>query len=394
MNHASKEEYLELIQPRYLRAKKAIKQKILDEFCEVCGYHRKYAIALLKKAVRVRKKAKQQPGRKSRYRDEVFLKALQRIWYQVDLVCSPRLKAAIPLWLPFYSQRFKPLSEEIKQKLLSISQASIDRVLKPLRDSVELKKRSRTKPGTLLRSQIPFKKDVEWNFDLPGFVESDTVAHCGGSMAGDYAWSLTLTDIKTTWTENRAVWNKGAAATLEQIKDIEKSLPFALLGFNSDNGSEFLNHHLARYLQQEKIPGFIFSRSRPNKKNDNAHVEQKNWTHVRHLFAYYRLDRFGVVDLMNDLYKNEWRLYQNFFMPAMKLTEKQRIGSRYHKKYDVPKTPYQRVLEEPSIAQCEKDKLTTLYKTLNPFALKQAIQLKLKRILHFVRYGAPKKCVY
>lgn len=273
MDHKAKEAYRQLIQPRYQRANKSVKKRILDEFCAVCGYHRKYAIALLKQPVRIKKKALQKRGPKPCYHDETFIKALQRIWYGVDLICAKRLKVAIPLWLPHYCQHYELLSEELHNKLLTISPASIDRVLKPIRDKIEIKKRCRTRPGTLLKHQIPFKKEVLWDPETPGFVESDTVAHCGGNVSGNYAWSLTLTDIKTTWTENRAVWNKGAAAVLGQIKNIEEYLPFPLLGFNSDSGGEFINNHLIRYLKQEKLPGLVFSRSRPNKKNDNAHVE-------------------------------------------------------------------------------------------------------------------------
>jgi hypothetical protein len=381
MDHTAKEAYRRLIQPRYKRANKLIKKRILDEFCAVCDYHRKYAIALLKQPVRIKKNAPQKPGPKPRYHDELFIKALQRIWYGVDLICSKRLKVAIPLWMPYYSKHYEVLSQEIQKKLLTISSASIDRVLKPLRIRLEIKNRSGTRPGTLLKNQIPFKKEVSWNPDTPGFVEADTVAHCGGNLSGEHAWSLTLTDIKTAWTENRAIWNKDSAAVLEQIKDIEKYLPFPLLGFNSDSGSEFINYHVIRYLKQEKIPALIFSRSRPNKKNDNAHVEQKNWTHVRHLFGYKRLGTYSVVKMMNDLYCNEWRLYQNFFMPAMKLIEKTRLGSRYRKKYDSPQTPYQRVLDEPTILIKQKEKLTTIYKTLDPFMLKKYIHTKLKHIL-------------
>jgi hypothetical protein len=385
MDYKAKEAYRCLIQPRYQRAKKLIKTRILDEFCAVCGYHRKYAITLLQQPVRIKKKELQKPGPKPRYHDEAFVKALQRIWYGVDLICATRLKVAIPLWLPYYSQHYETLSEEIYSKLLTISSASIDRVLKPIRDRLEIKKRSQTRPGTLLKHQIPFKKEVPWSPDTPGFVEADTVSHCGGSASGDYAWSLTLTDIKTAWTENRAVWNKGSAAVLEQIKDIEKYLPFPLLGFNSDSGSEFINHHVIRYLKHEKIPDLIFSRSRPNKKNDNAHVEQKNWTHVRHLFGYRRLGKYNVVEMMNDLYSNEWRLYQNFFMPAMKLIEKTRIGSRYCKKYDSPQTPYQRVLDEPTISHRQKEKLSNARQLLDPFLLKKNIQIKLKRIIQYAK---------
>lgn len=385
MDYKTKEAYRRLIQPRYQRATKIIKKRILDEFCTVCGYHRKYAISLLKQPVRVKKAVPQKRGPKPKYSDETFIKALQRIWYGVDLICAKRLKVVIPLWLPYYDLHYESLSEDLKNKLLTISPASIDRVLKPVRDKLEIKQRCQTRPGTLLKHQIPYKKEVIWNPKIPGFVEADTVAHCGGNASGNYAWSLTVTDIKTTWTENRAVWNKGAIAVLEQIKNIEEYLPFPLLGFNSDSGSEFLNNHLIRYFKQEKSPDLIFSRSRPNKKNDNAHVEQKNWTHVRHLFGNRRLGKFGVDKLMNDLYQNEWRLYQNFFMPTMKLIEKTRVGSRYYKKYDNPKTPYQRVIDETSIIPQIKEKLSFIYKSLDPFLLKKNIQNKLKRIFHYAK---------
>jgi hypothetical protein len=197
----SKEAYRCLIQPRYQRASKLVKKRILDEFCSVCGYHRKYAISVLKQPIRIKKIAPHKRGPKPKYSNGAFIKALQRIWYGVDLICSKRLKAAIPLWLPYYEQHYEPLSEELKNKLLTISPASIDRALKTVRDTLEIKQRCQTRPGTLLKHQIPFKKEVLWNPKIPGFVEADTVAHCGGYASGNYAWSLTVTDIKTTWSE-------------------------------------------------------------------------------------------------------------------------------------------------------------------------------------------------
>jgi hypothetical protein len=217
-------------------------------------------------------------------------------------------------------------------------------------------------------------------------VEADTVAHCGGSLKGDFAWSLTVTNIKTTWTEIRAIWNKGASEVVKQIQNIEKYLPFPLLGFNSDSGGEFLNHHLVRYFSTPRNNYYVkFSRSRPYKKNDNAHVEQKNWTHVRHLFGYSRFGKPTVVKLMNDLYCNEWRLFQNFFMPSLKLIEKTRIGARYYRKYDTPKTPFQRILEKPSIPDNQKQLLSQLYKTLDPFELRKKIAIKRKRIFRLLK---------
>lgn len=205
MDNKAKEAYRRLIQPRYQRAARVIKKRILDEFCSVCGYHRKYAISLLKQPIRIKKAILRKRGPKPKYHDETFIKALQRIWHGVDLICAKRLKVAILLWLPHYDQHYEPLTENLKNKLLTISPASIDRVLKPIRDKLEIKKRSQTRPGTLLRHQIPLKKEIIWNPETPGFFEADTVAHCGGSVFGNHAWSLTVTDIKTTWTENHAV---------------------------------------------------------------------------------------------------------------------------------------------------------------------------------------------
>lgn len=387
MDRKAKESYRQLIQPRYRRATKKIKQRILDEFCMVCGYNRKYAIGLLQKPARRLPNAKRKPGRKPVYHDPVMLKVLWRIWLETELACGKRLKVAIPHWLPFYANHYGPIEKATEEKLLAISSASIDRALKPMRDKLTLKKRSGTRPGSLgLKHQIPIKDRSVWDVTQPGFVEADTVAHCGSSLKGDFAWSLTVTDIKTTWTEIRAIWNKGAYEVTKQTEDIEKALPFPLLGFNSDSGGEFLNHHLVRYFAEPRGDRIIkFSRSRPYKKNDNAHVEQKNWTHVRQLFGYGRIDQRGIVHLMNDLYCNEWRLIQNFFMPSLKLIEKTRIGARYYRKYDEPKTPYQRVLNEPSVTSEQKQKLIECYKTLDPFALRKMITAKRKRIFSYLK---------
>lgn len=218
-----------------------------------------------------------------------------------------------------------------------------------------------------------------------GFLEADTVAHCGNSLSGDFVWSLTMTDILSTWTENRAVWNKGAEGVFKAVNDVEKNLPFPILGFDCDNGSEFLNHHFLRYFTQRKDkPSVQFTRSRPYHKNDNAHVEQKNWTHVRHLLGYDRFDKPQLVNLINDLYKNEWSQYQNHFCPTMKLIEKKKVNSRYYKRYDKPQTPYQRLLASGQLSKEKQDQLQVIHQTLNPFALKRDIELKLKRIFQSV----------
>ena len=374
MGRKEKKAYLGAIRHRYLQAGRIGKKRILDEFCAVCGYNRKYAIRLLNNP---RRKCKRKPGRKSKYGDSRFQEVLVDIWKATDFMCSRRLKTAIRLWLPFYEQSFGTLADEIRILLLSISRASLDRILHSYRSRYG-KGLCGTKPGTLLRNQIPIRTN-HWDISIPGYMEADTVAHCGNSLAGDFTWSLVLTDIHTSWTECRAVWNKGTHNVIEQVKHIEKRVPFKLLGFDCDNGSEFLNYHLVRYFANRKSP-VQFTRSRPYKKNDNAHVEQKNWAQARQLLGYERIDNPDVLPLINNLYANEWSLYQNHCCPSMKLISKIRIGSRYAKTYDVPKTPYQRVLEAHGVADKQKEHLEKVHASLNPFALKKNIEEKLKTI--------------
>lgn len=325
MSRSEKKAYLEAIRRRYRRSNRVNKAKILDEFCAVCHYNRKYAIRLLHQRKRL---SRQKPGRPSRYTTPALLAPLKAIWFATDQMCSKRLKAVIPDWLPYYEQAHGILDELIRGQLLSLSAATIDRLLKPTRLQYPGKGRSGTKPGRLLKTQIPIKTD-HWDVTQPGFVEADTVAHCGNSLAGDFIWSLTLTDIYSTWTENRATWNKGAAGVNAQIADIEKSLPFELLGFD-------------------------------------------------------RLDNPLLVPLINDLYANEWSLYQNHFCPTMKLKEKKKVLSRYTRKYYPPQTPYQRLLESNALSSQQKGLLKQHHQDLNPFALKRTIEQKLKRIFQSV----------
>jgi hypothetical protein len=240
--------------------------------------------------------------------------------------------------------------------------------------------RSTTKPGTLLKKHIPIKTR-QWDEKKPGFIEADTVAHCGVSMAGQYAHTVDAVDIATGWNEQRAVFGKGETAVLEQLKDIEASYPFPFLGFDSDNGGEFLNYHALKHFTERQKP-VEFTRSREYESNDNAHIEQKNWTHVRQYLGYDRLDDPRVVGLMNDLYRSEWRLYHNFFMPSVKLLSKERIGSKTVKVHDKPKTPYQRTLESPYVLEKTKTRLKEQFKTLNPFLLKKEMEKKLARIFN------------
>ncbi len=378
MSPRSKREYLAAIVKRYRAASRIIKTIILNEFCSACGYHRKHALRLLRNFRRFTQKPPTKRGRRPLYDPQTLLVPLRRIWKAANFPCSKRLAAILPLWIPGYIKTYGAISQDTAAALLKVSPSTLDRILMPVRAEYTRHGRATTKPGTLLRRHIPVKTN-QWDESRPGFLEADTVAHCGSSTEGIYANTLDCVDIATGWTEQRAVWGKNYQDVIDQIKDIERSLPFPVLGFDSDNGSEFLNHHLLRYLTDRTKP-VQFTRSRAYKKDDNAHVEQKNWTHVRQWLGYDRLDCSAVVPLMNALYTSEWRLFLNFFCPSVKLLEKKRIASKTVKRYDKPKTPFQRVLESPNVSPETKRELKEQYKTLNPFELRKALEEKLKKI--------------
>jgi len=380
MSPQSKSEYVEAVYLRYKHAPRSEKGLILDEFCATLGYHRKHAIRLLRKYKRFTRPKPKKRGPKPIYRGEALLKPLKKIWLAANLPCSKRLKAIVPLWLPGYQALMGALPSEIHNNLLHISASTIERLLKPTRIRYTRHGRCTTKPGTLLRNQIPIATR-QWDQTRPGFIEADTVAHCGTSMAGQFAYTIDCVDIATGWTEQRAVWGRGETAVVQQIQHIEQFLPFPLLGFDCDNGSEFLNHHLLRHFQNRKYP-IRFTRSRAYRKDDNAHIEQKNWTHVRQWIGYERLDDPNVVALLNDLYTNEWRLYHNFFCPSVKLTAKERIGSKTVRRHDDPKTPYQRIEQSPHVSDASKEFLKNQLHVLNPFLLRNAIEKKLKKIFN------------
>jgi hypothetical protein len=378
MSPRSKREYTEVVHLRYKNAPRREKTVILDEFCATCGCHRKHAIRLLKDFKRFTKPKAKRRGKPPIYQSEAICKPLKEIWHNANLPCSKRLKAILPIWLPGYVECFGALSPDVINALLKISPPTIDRLLKPIRIQLNKRGRATTKPGTLLRKQIPIKSN-QWDEFRPGFLEADTVAHCGDSTAGMYVNTVDFVDIATGWTEQRAVWGKGETGVLEQIKDIEKTLPFPILGFDCDNGGEFLNYHLQRHFTERKQP-VQFTRSRAYHKDDNAHIEQKNWTHVRQWLGYDRLGTPDVVAPLNNLYANEWRLFHNFFCPSVKLIAKKRIGSKTIKHHDSPKTPYQRIRESHHIQEAVKRSLTKQLDKLNPFLLRKIMDKKLKKI--------------
>jgi hypothetical protein len=381
MSMKSKKEYLAKMRWRYGRAQgREYKSRLIEELIALCGYSRKHAISLLNGAGAPRVLRRRGPKRTY---EEPVRAVLKRIWFESDQLCGKRLKAALPEWLPHYEKEYSLVSEPLKEKLEAISAASIDRLLAPVRAKARPKGHGGTKPGRWLKNQIPLGTD-QWDEHRPGFIEADTVAHCGDSLEGDFIWSLCFTDLATGWTELRAVWNKGSHGVMEAVREIEQKLPFPILGFDCDNGSEFLNHPLWRYFARRKEP-VQFTRSRPYHKNDNAHVEQKNWTHVRCLLGYDRLENVQLLEPINALYRNAWALYHNHFCPSMKLVEKHREGARQIKRHDAPKTPYQRLLQSGVLDGQKRVALQQQHVALNPFALKRQIEAGLREIQRAVR---------
>lgn len=366
---------------QYRRGSKGEKKRLLDQFVEATGCNRSYASRLLRnhgRQVRMNPKvvaegdARLRPRRnvKRKYDDEVIA-ALTKIWEMLDCISGKRLAAALPAMLErLASFREFRLKKAVQKKLLEISPATIDRVLKPARQKCAIKGRSCTKPGTLLKHQVPIRTYSDWDDLKPGFLEMDLVGHEGGRAEGDYCFTLDITDVATGWTELAAVPNKAQKWVFEALQDLRKRLPFTVLGLDSDNGSEFINHHLVAYCKEHEI---TFTRSRPWRKNDNCYVEQKNWSVVRRAVGYARYDTPQHCQLLNDLYRL-LRDYNNFFLPSMKLVEKVRDGAKVRKRYDKPQTPFQRVLQSSTIPDVVKERLRSDYEQLNPAALHRQIR--------------------
>jgi hypothetical protein len=374
MSGKTRWDYLKAIYLRYKKVSKSLRGRILDEFCQVCNYNRKYAIRLLNGPAPQKPKTIVRKGRPWTYGAKV-ISALTAIWEAAGYPCSVRLKALLPLWLPWAINRMA-LTAQVQKQLLMISPPTIDRRLKGKRG--ELKKRlyGRTKPGTLLKHHIPIKTD-SWDVKSPGFTEIDLVSHSGNSASGEFLHSLNVTDIHSTWVESRAVMGKSQIGVLNAMQDIERALPFKVLGIDSDNGSEFINYHLKTFCDQNHIQ---FTRGRPYKKDDNAHIEQKNYTHVRKILGYLRYDSGPAQKAVNELYQNELRIFQNLFLPAMKLSKKTRVGSKLKRHYDKPQTPLERLLKCPQADPIKVQQLKQLRDQTDPFELAKRIEQKLERI--------------
>lgn len=378
MSHLSKKELLEVIRPRYLKATKKAKKQILDEFIAATGYHRKYAIRVFKHQPKL--KGLKKPGKQKVY-DGAVIQALTTIWEICGRICSKRLKPFIPemiIVLERHHELF--LDEHIKAQLLKISRATIDRCLKSARFE-HRKGLSTTKPGTLLKKAIPVQTFTPWEDERPGFVEVDLVAHCGETTEGPYLNTLSCVDIATGWMECLGLPNKTQQAVSQAILILRQQLPFPLLGLDSDNGSEFINDTLYRYCLAEQI---TFTRSRPYRKNDQAHVEQKNWSVVRHTIGYDRLETTDELGLLKSIYE-DLRLYVNFFQPVLKLVGKELLDGKTIKNYDQAATPFRRVLASDLISLDVKAKLINLYLHLNPVTLRNSIDRKVARLWKIVR---------
>jgi len=382
------------LKKRYNKATKKGKGVILDEFCATTGYNRSYASWILKikkdkvlgyiksggkriKFVAAKKKAKKR-GKPRIYTYDVFL-ALKKIWVIFDFICSKRLA-------PFMAEAVKKLeahreldiTNKVRQKLFKISASTIDRLLKKEKDKFRLGKgKSGTKPGTLLKNQIPIRTFADWDEKKPGFTECDLVAHDGGNSSGDYIQSLNFVDIATCWDSTAACKNKAQVNVFRALEAIVARFPFKILGIDSDNGSEFINAHLLTYCLKEKI---TFTRSRPYRKNDSCFVEQKNYSVVRRNVGYLRHDTDEELRTLNELYIY-LDSYVNYFQPVQKLILKTRVGSKVSKKYDKAKTPFRRVLESKSIDDKIKARLEREYDSLNPAELKRKISRLQEKLL-------------
>jgi len=386
VNSQSKGQYRTMMAKRYQSASAQEKPALLDAFCSSTNYHRKYAIAVLNRPLDEASKAR---GRRRRTRvyDSSFEVVLTQLWRAMGFPWSCRFKAALPLWLPKASRHIRGLTADMQSKLLKASPSTIDRCLRDKRRKLSRRMYGRTKPGLLLKHQIPIQT-TSWDVKHPGYVEIDLVSHSGSSANGEFGYSLNVTDIATGWVETRAVLGRGEAGIVKMLDEIRTALPFELIAIDSDNGSEFINHHFVRYCKEHKL---AFTRSRPNHKNDNAHIEQKNWTHVRKIVGYERHDQAESIATLNDLYRNELRHHMNLFQPSVQLASKIRTGAKVLRRYTCPQTPLDRLVASYPKGKLPKKvkALVALRETLDPFAQSTAIDDKLHALHRASRNTTP-----
>jgi hypothetical protein len=374
MTRGSILEYLQAVQRRYLRAIKADKKRILDEFIRVTGYHRKSAIRALNRPYHVKQIEKR--GRPKKYKSMVASE-LKYLWEITDHLCSKRLQPFLPELLNVLKRSGGHIiSHEVEADLRALSPSTMDRLLRTCHQKGGRSRFSTTRPGTLLKTSIPIRTFADWTENSPGFFEIDTVAHCGDSVEGFYLNTLSAVDVATGWIECMGTWGKGQVRIQSGIHRIRQRLPFSMLGLDSDNGSEFINQRLLNYCRQEHI---TFTRSRSYKKNDSCHIDQKNWNVIRRVVGYGRYSSHRALEALNDVYK-DLRLYMNFFQPVMKIVSKTRHGARVHKTYDTAQTPYQRLLKYNTLSEDKRTELLNLYYSLNPATLLDRINRNLEKL--------------
>lgn len=373
MNLIERYSYLKILSVQYKRASKKKKGKILDEVVKNLGYNRKHAIVLLLTVHKkdLRKKSIRQRARVSSYLP--IVKPLKELWMTSNYLCADRLQPFIPELLKVLQKYHEiDVDDDQKKLLLSVSRATVGRLLSPVRREMFGRGKSTTRPGTLLKHQIPIQTYTPWDNQIPGFEEIDFVALCGESLRGDYVNILDTIDISVCWSELQGLMGKSRFEVTKALDKIRERLPFSLKGIDSDNDAPFINGHFLDYCQ---INHLTFTRCRPYKKQDQAHIEQKNYSVVRKYFGYRRFDTLRQLEIIN-LICETISLYHNFFQPVMKLKEKIRIASRIKRVHDIPKTPYQRVLESTDISEETKIKLRIKYESLNPKQLlRQIIEL-------------------
>lgn len=378
MGRLSRQEYLAVMRKKYKRLKKHQKKErsqLLDDVVDITGYHRTYASLLLRSPPLKRSVRKPRAARYSAETKQTVL----LLWHAASNICAERLQPFIPELLDkLVACGELAVSPETAAQLRQISLATVKRVVSHEKRRSIIRIGGTTKPGSLLKRQISVRYG-RWDETSPGWCETDTVAHCGETLEGTFIYSLNLTDVATSWSEQVAIMGKGEQATVTGLDGARKRLPFTLLGIDSDNGSEFINWHMERYARKNKL---TFTRSRPYRKNDQAHVEQKNWTAIRQLVGYQRLDTSEQLEILNDLYANEWRLYLNYFQPTMKVREttKDQHTGKKTKRYYQAQTPYQRLMKHPGVSEQQKAMLQSQYDSLNPLELQRRIQRKLHKL--------------
>jgi len=373
MSPMARREYVRHVQGRYRSAgSRKEKSRMLTEVGENLGCHRKHATRRLNgKIVDLEKPWR----RREPVYPERLVRVLEGVWEASQQLWSVRLKEALPLWMPWIRLRWT-LSAQEERQLLAMSAATIDRRLAAYKRTRSRKIYGKTKPGRWLRQTIPIQTE-SWDVPEPGWLEIDTVSHSGPSAAGLFAYTVNQADLFSGWVECRAILGKGSAEVKAAIVEMRQALPFELKGLDSDNGEEFINWLLDTYCRDSKVRRF---RSRPYKKDDQAHIEQKNWTHVRKLIGWDRYDTQEAVDAMNDLYRNEWRLFCNLYLPSVKLDKKIRVGSKIKRVYKEAKTPLDRLLESGLGDRVKLDLLRRLREKLDPFELSATVDRKLARI--------------